>query len=68
MPWLKVDDTFPSHPKVRSIPRRTRMSALGVWLACGAWSGHHLTDGSIPHDVVEEIGRASCRERVSSPV
>ena len=56
MPWLKVDDTFPSHPKVRSIPRRTRMSALGVWLACGAWSGHHLTDGSIPHDVVEDEG------------
>src|SRR4051794_38738063 len=56
MPWFKVDDTFPSHPKVRSIPRRTRMAALGVWLACGTWSSHHLTDGSIPRDVVEDEG------------
>lgn len=56
MPWFRVDDSFPSHPKTRSIPRRARMAAIGVWTACGTWSTHHLTDGLVPRDVVEDEG------------
>jgi hypothetical protein len=50
------DDSFPSHPKTRSIPRATRMRTIGVWMACGTWSAKHLTDGVIAGDVVEDEG------------
>ena len=56
MAWFKVDDAFPTHPKVRSIPRRERPAALGLWLAAGTWSAKHLTDGVIPGWVVDEEG------------
>lgn len=56
MAWFKVDDAFPTHPKVRSIPRRERPAALGLWLAAGTWSAKHLTDGVIPLWVVDEEG------------
>jgi hypothetical protein len=59
MVWFRTDDSFPSHPKVRSIPRANRMRVVGTWLACGAWSAHHLTDGRVPADVVlDEGGKA----------
>lgn len=56
MTWFRVDDSMPSHPKTRSIPRKSRMAALGVWTACGTWSAKHLTDGRVPADVVEDEG------------
>lgn len=60
MVWFRTDDSFPSHPKVRSIPRANRLRVLGTWLACGAWSAHHLTDGRVPADaVLDEGGRAA---------
>lgn len=60
MAWFRTDDSFPSHPKVRSIPRAVRLRVLGVWLACGTWSAHHLTDGCVSLDVVlDEGGKAA---------
>jgi hypothetical protein len=56
MAWFRVDDSFGSHPKVRSIPRRTRMATIGVWTVCGNWAAHHLTDGLVPADAVEDEG------------
>jgi hypothetical protein len=56
MPWFRVDDGFPGHPKTRSIPRAARMRAVGVWTSCGTWSAHYLTDGSIPAGTVEDEG------------
>lgn len=56
MTWFKVDDGFPGHPKVRSIPRSVRMRVVGVWAACGAWSARYLTDGLIAGDAVEDEG------------
>jgi hypothetical protein len=54
--WFKVDDGFPSHPKVLAIPKAKRARVLGVWLMCGTWSARHLTDGFIPATVLAELG------------
>jgi hypothetical protein len=56
MPWFKVDDSFESHPKVKSIPKARRIKAIGVWTLTGAWSARHLTDGFVPDYMVSEIG------------
>jgi hypothetical protein len=48
--WLKVDDRFPSHPKVVR-------AGLGGWLAlCGiCYCRAHLTDGFIPREAVPTL-------------
>lgn len=56
MTWFRVDDTFTTHPKVRSIPRAQRLAAKGLWMSCGAWSAQQLTDGVITGDAVEDEG------------
>lgn len=56
MTWFRVDDSFRSHPKVRSIPRSIRLATVGVWTLCGDWCAQHLTDGHLPADSVEDEG------------
>ena len=56
MPWFKVDDKLHSAPKLLSIPRKFRLSALGLWTIAGSWSADQLTDGRIPDYMVEEWG------------
>ena len=56
MTWFKVDDGFSDHPKVRSIPRKHRASAIGLWTLAGAWSSRHLTEGVIPGYMLEDLG------------
>lgn len=56
MTWFKIDDSFADHPKVKRIPRRDRVAAVGLWTLAGAWSARHLTDGQIPAYMVEELG------------
>lgn len=56
MTWFKVDDSFTSHRKVLSIPRKDRMSSLGLWLSGATWSARHLEDGRVPKYVIEELG------------
>jgi hypothetical protein len=55
MPWFKVDDGFHSHAK--AITAGT--AALGLWVRCGSWSAHHLTDGFVPTNVAKEFGTAA---------
>lgn len=55
MPWFKVDDGFHSHAK--AITAGT--AALGLWVRCGSWSAHHLTDGFVPANVAREFGSAA---------
>lgn len=52
MPWFKVDDTFPTHPKVMEAGN----AAIGLWVRAGAWSAQHLTDGHIPKSVLPLLG------------
>lgn len=56
MTWFKVDDGFHHHPKVLRIPRRDRLSTIGLWTVAGAWSAGNLTDGLVPSYMLEELG------------
>ncbi|MGO3084247.1 hypothetical protein [Ancrocorticia populi] len=55
MPWFKVDDQFDANKKVKSIPRRNRAKALGLWVQAGAWSARELTDGFIPDYMIGDF-------------
>ena len=44
MPWVKIDDATPLHPKVI----HAGAQALGVWLACLCYAQRTLSDGFIP--------------------
>jgi hypothetical protein len=48
MTWMKVDDSFHSHPKVLA----TDPAALGLWVIAGSWCGANLTDGFVPDYVL----------------
>lgn len=53
MPWFRVDDTFPSHPKVMAAGN----AAIGLWVRAGSWSMQQLTDGYIPTHVLPMLGK-----------
>jgi hypothetical protein len=53
MPWLKVDDGFPSHEKVMALSEGPcRGDAIALWTFCGCWSSHALREGFVPNGVV----------------
>jgi len=52
MTWFKIDDDFFFHPKVIAAGN----SAIGLFVRCGSWASNHLTDGFIPHKVIEMFG------------
>lgn len=56
MPYFRVDDGFPQHPKVLAIPRRQRAAAVGLWTLAGAWCQRNLTNGRLGKHIVEELG------------
>jgi hypothetical protein len=56
MVWFRMDDSFPSHPKVLGIPRRDRLAAVGLWTLAGGWCAKQLTDGYLAKHMLEEIG------------
>jgi hypothetical protein len=55
MSWFKIDDGFYSHPKVKSIPRRDRAAAIGLWTQAGSWCSAQLTDGHVPEYMLDEF-------------
>ncbi len=52
MPWVRLDDEFPEHPKVASAGPRA------AWLfVCGlCYCNRNLTDGFIPTNIVKSFG------------
>ena len=46
MPWAKIDDDAPSHPKMF----RAGLEAFGLWVAGNCYCNHRLTDGFIASD------------------
>ena len=52
MPWFRVDDNFPFHPKVL----RAGNAAVGLWTRAGTWSMQVLSDGDIPADMARSLG------------
>lgn len=59
MTWFRVDDSFPTHPKVLRIPRRDRPAAVGLWTLAGGWCAQQLTDGHLDAHMPEEFGGSS---------
>lgn len=60
MSWFRVDDRFPSHPKVEGLSN----SAVGLWLKAGCWSSQYDMDGHIPYGIVARLGRRRCRDEL----
>lgn len=56
MAWFKVDDGFYTSQKVMRIPRSIRNEAVGAWILIGTWSADKMTDGVIPHWVIDDFG------------
>jgi len=46
MPWARLDDMLPLHPKVRSLSD----AAFRLYICAICWSNMHMTDGNIPRD------------------
>lgn len=47
---------FYDGPEVKSIPRRIRAAAVGVWTLCGAFSANKLQDGYVGPETLRELG------------
>ena len=49
MPWFRVDDGFPEHPKIEELEARpvVYMAAMTVWLVMGTDCARRLTDGTV---------------------
>jgi hypothetical protein len=54
MPWVKIDEHFPEHPKVAALDE---LEPLCGWLDLKAkcWANAHLTDGKIPRAQVRRL-------------
>lgn len=55
MPWFRVDDQLDANKKVKSIPRRMRAKAMGLWVQAGAFCSRELTDGFVPRYMLEDF-------------
>jgi hypothetical protein len=60
MSWFKLDDNFHSHPKVLAAGN----AAVGLFVRCGSYCSHYLTDGHVSAPVARRYGRAADIERL----
>lgn len=61
MTWVRLDDTFPSHPKVL----KAGPEAAWLYVAAVCHSGHYLTDGFVDIDVIETLTRIKSWKRAA---
>ena len=54
MPWIQFDDHFPNTIEVLRV-LEVDAKPLGVHLLASCWTGAHLTDGSVPDEVVRSF-------------
>lgn len=52
MTWVKLDDLFPDHPKVR----QAGPSAAWLYVAGLCYCARHLTNGKIPDHALPDLG------------
>lgn len=55
MPWFKVDDTLAFHAKAVAAGN----AAMGLWVRAGSWSMQTLSDGWVPKQIANQMGKAS---------
>lgn len=49
MTWVKLDDGFWRHPKVRrALDKPDGLAAVGLWALAQSWIGEEMTDGFVP--------------------
>lgn len=53
--WTKLDDGFPSHPKVLALGADAP-NALSVWLAGACYTSRYITKGFVPAAAVQGPG------------
>lgn len=56
VPWAKLDDEYPRHPKMQRIPAALRADAIALEVAGLCYSTRVLTDGFVAAAVVETLG------------
>lgn len=55
-PGFSIPLGFYDGPEVRSIPRRIRAQAVGVWAMAGNYSATRLSDGYVDAETLKELG------------
>lgn len=53
MAWVRLDDTFPEHPKVQTLPAE----AFVLYITSLCYANRNLTDGYLPAVAVQQMGR-----------
>jgi hypothetical protein len=61
--WLRLDDSYPEHPKLASLTD----SAFRAHVRCMAYCARHLTDGYVPASVVREYAGSVLGELTATP-
>jgi hypothetical protein len=56
MPGFTIPLGFYDGPEVRSIPRRIRAAAIGVWALAGNYSATRLSDGYVDAETLKDLG------------
>lgn len=60
MPWFRVDDNMAFHHKIIAAGN----SAVGLWARAGAMCAQQLTDGFVPHHMVDALGTKAQASRL----
>jgi len=55
MSWIELDDGILDHPKFIRAIKLGGSEALHLWLALRVYCAKHLTDGSVPRDMLAEV-------------
>lgn len=67
MSYVRLDDNFADHPKLRRYSRRARCSAGWLHVEALCYAGRHNTDGFIPSEVAGEFGSQADIARLTAP-
>lgn len=64
MPWVRIDETLPSHPKFLSVGVR----GIGLFVAGLCYANQYLTDGFLPTGSVSTVGGEDMSETINKLV
>lgn len=60
MAWFKVDDQLAFHQKTLIAGNE----AMGLWVRAGAWASAQLTDGFVPHEIIQAMANEEVCHRL----
>ena len=62
MTWVRIDDTFPDHPKIVGLTD----AAFRAHVAGLCYAGRYLTDGHIPTSALRQIGTRKAAQELEA--